>query len=213
MKILHAGSDSLPGSVSYWWAFHTVRRYLVDMESGLEATEFKPSTWVAEVPFFRDVTHRLERAISPFKPVLTHNDLGFANMMFSSPKQEAIWFIDWDGGGYGHPMWDVAEMAMWANGGEELDRYILTAYCGSVSEMRMKELLHEHVAMKIMAALRLITECMVAVMDPYYYLTPAEMAESMRVNFAGQQAGLAGLVDLVRPMFMRLWQAHGHEYV
>jgi hypothetical protein len=110
-------------------------------------------------------------------------------------------------------MWDVAEMAMWANGGEELDRYILTAYCGKVGEARMKELLYEHVAMKIMAAMRLITECMVAVMDPYYYLTPAEMAESMRVNFAGQQADLAGLVDLVRPMFTRLWQMHGHEYV
>jgi thiamine kinase-like enzyme len=196
MKILHGGAEALPGSVSYWWVFHTVRRYLTEMESGLVGTEF-----------------RLERAISPFKPVLTHNDLGFANMMFSSPAQDAIWFIDWDGGGCGHPMWDVAEMAMWANGGEELDRYILTAYCGKVGEARMKELLYEHVAMKIMAAMRLITECMVAVMDPYYYLTPAEMAESMRVNFAGQQADLAGLVDLVRPMFTRLWQMHGHEYV
>jgi hypothetical protein len=34
----------------------------------------------------------------------------------------------------------------------------------------------------------------------------------MRVNFAGQQADLAGLVDLVRPMFSRLWETHGHEY-
>jgi Phosphotransferase enzyme family len=212
MKILHGGAEALPGSVSYWWVFHTVRRYLNEMESGLAATQFRPSAWAAEVPFFRDVTQRLERAIGPFKPVLTHNDLGFANMMFSSPAQDAIWFIDWDGGGYGNPMWDVAEMAMWANGGEELDRYILTTYGGNIGEIRMKELLHEHVAMKIMAAMRLITECMVAVMDPYFYLTPAEMAESMRVNFAGQQADLAGLVDLVRPMFTRLWETHGHEY-
>ena len=109
-------------------------------------------------------------------------------------------------------MWDVAEMAMWADGGEELDRYVLNLYCGKVGEARMKELLREHVAMKIMASVRLITEVMVAVMDPYYYLTPDEMAESMRVNFSDQRAQLAGLVDLIRPMFERLWAAHGADY-
>ena len=57
-------------------------------------------------------------------------------------------------------MWDVAELALWANGGEELDRHILTLYCGKMGEASMKELLQGHVAMKIMAAMRLITECM-----------------------------------------------------
>jgi thiamine kinase-like enzyme len=212
MKVLHNGSEALPGSVSYWWVFHTVRRYLAEMESGLPSTNFQPSEWVSEAAFFRDVTHRLERAIGPFKPVLTHNDLGFANMMFSTPAKESIWFIDWDGGGYGNPMWDVAEMAMWADGGEELDRYVLGLYCGKLGAVRMKELLREHVAMKIMASVRLITEVMVAVMDPYYYLTPDEMAESMKVNFSDQRAQLAGLVDLIRPMFERLWTAHGADY-
>jgi thiamine kinase-like enzyme len=212
MKVLHGGSEALPGSVSYWWASHTVRRYLKDMETGLEATQFQPSQWAAEVPFFRDVTHRLERAIGPFKPTFTHNDLGFANMMFSSPSQEAIWFIDWDGGGYGHPMWDVAEMAMWADGGEALDRYILACYFGKLNEAQMRGLLREHVAMKMMASLRLITEVMVAIMDPYYYLTPEEMSESMKVNFADQRAQLTGLVDMLRPTFDRLWQAHGGDY-
>lgn len=212
MKILHAGSEALPGSVSYWWSFHTVRRYLDEMESGNRATNFQPSEWVAEVPFFRSVTQRLEPAIGPFKPVFTHNDLGFANMMFRSSAQESIWFIDWDGGGYGHPMWDVAEMSMWADGGEELDRFVLSTYCGPVSEPRMKDLLREHAAMKIMASLRLITEVMVAVMDPYYYLTPEEMGESMKVNFADQKAQVTGLVDMLRPTFDRLWAAHGNDY-
>ena len=212
MKVLHGGSDVLPGSVSYWWAFHTVRRYLAEMETGLPATNCQPSAWIGEVPFFREVTHRLERAIGPFIPVFTHNDLGFANMMFRTPAQEGVWFIDWDGGGYGHPMWDVAEMAMWADGDEEFDRYVLGLYCGSVSEGRMRELLREHNAMKIMASLRLITECAVAILDPYFYLTPAEMSESMRVNFSGQEADLTGLVDLIRPSFDKLWAAHGTEY-
>jgi thiamine kinase-like enzyme len=212
MKVLHGGSEALPGSVSYWWAFHSVRRYLAEMESGNAATSFQPSEWVAEVPFFREVSHRLEPAIGPFTPVFTHNDLGFANMMFRSQTQGSIWFIDWDGGGYGHPMWDVAEMSMWADGGEELDRFVLSTYCGPVSEQRMKDLLREHVAMKIMASLRLITEVMLAVMDPYYYLTPEEMGESMKVNFADQKAQITGLVDLLRPTFERLWRAHGKDY-
>ncbi len=212
MKTLHGGVQALPGSVSYWWAFDTVRRYLTEMETGLPATGSEPSKWVAEVPFFRDITHRLERAIGPFKPTLTHNDLGFANMMFRTPAQEEVWFIDWDGGGYGHPMWDVAEMAMWADGDEAFDRLVLTLYCGTVPEDRMRALLREHNAMKIMATLRLITECAVAVLDPYYYLTPEEMAESMRVNFADQQASLDGLVDMIRPMFDKLWTAHGKDY-
>ena len=212
MKVLHGGSEALPGSVSYWWVFHTVRRYLDEMESGLPSNNFQRSEWASEAPFLRDLTYRLERAISPFTPVLTHNDLGFANMMFSTPAKNSIWFIDWDGGGYGNPMWDVAEMAMWADGGEELDRYVLGQYCGNIPEKRMKELMREHVAMKIMASARLITEVMVAVMDPYYYLTPSEMAESMKVNFSNQQAQLTGLVDLIRPTFERLWAQHGADY-
>jgi thiamine kinase-like enzyme len=213
MKILHAGSEALSGTVSYWWAFHTVRRYLTEMESGLPATKFQRSHWSAEVPFFRDITHRLERAIGPFTPVFTHNDLGFANMLFRTPAQEEILFIDWDGGGYGHPMWDVAEMAMWADGDEQFDRHVLGLYCGPVSESRMKDLLREHNAMKIMASIRLITECAVAILDPYYYLTPAEMSQSMHANFAGQEADLTGLVDLIRPTFDRLWRQHASHYV
>lgn len=212
MKVLHSGSEALPGSVSYWWVFHTVRRYLAELESGIPANGFKASPYAGEVPFIRDISLRLERAIGPFKPVLTHNDLGFANMMFNSPGKEKIWLIDWDGGGYGHPMWDVAELAMWADGSEDFDRFVLRTYCGKVSEMRMQELLREHVAMKIMASVRLITEVMVAILDPYFYLTPEEMSESMKVNFPDQRAEVAGLVDMIRPMFDRLWAAHGKDY-
>jgi thiamine kinase-like enzyme len=212
MKILHDGSESLPSSISYWAPFHTVRRYLREMETGFESTGFRPSVFVSAVSRFREVTYRLERAIAPFIPVLTHNDLGFANIMFRSPELEDIWFIDWDGGGYGNPLWDIAEMSMWADGGEELDRFVLTRYFGAISDSRMKERLHEHVALKLMAALRLITECAVVVLDPYYYLTPEETAKSMKVNFADQGLEITGLVTMLLPGFDRLWQENAHRY-
>lgn len=212
MKIMHGGSEALPGPVTLWAPFHTVRRYLKDLEDGIPSAGIPPSQWSQEVPFWREVTHRLERSIGPFTPVLTHNDLGFANIMFRTPAQEQIWFIDWDGGGYGNPMWDVAEMSMWATTDEALDRFVLTHYCGKVSESRMKDLLREHVAFKMMAALRLIAECAQATLDPCYYLSEEEVAESMRVNFAGQVTKVTGLVDLLRPIFEGLWATHGSEY-
>lgn len=210
MKIMHGGSDSVEETISYWWPFHTVRRYLNAMEQGKAATQFQKSPWVREVPFFRDVTAKLERAIEPYIPVFTHNDLAYVNMIFGAKGE--VQFIDWDGGGYGHPMWDLAEMLMWLESDDEMDRYALTCYLGKVSEERMKNLLHQHRAFKMMASLRLVTECMEYALDPYFYLTPDECAKSMNEFFPGQRAQVAGLIDLLRPTFDRYWRQHGCEY-
>jgi thiamine kinase-like enzyme len=212
MKIMHDGSEALGESVSYWWAFHTVRRYLNTMEAGVAATQFRKSQWADEIGFFREVTHRLERAIGPYMPCFTHNDLHFVNIMHSSPAKDRLWFIDWDGGGYGHPMWDVAEMTLLGGPDDAWDRWVLRQYCGKQTATKMKRLVHEHRAFKIMAALRLIVEVMVTAQDPYFYLTPEEMAESMKVSFPGQQQHLNGLIDILRPTFTELWQLYGHDY-
>ena len=212
VKIMHEGSDAVVESMSYWWAFHTVRRYLRTMETGAAPTQWKTSEWIAEVPFFREVSCRLERAIGPFTPRFTHNDLTYVNIMYSSPARDEIWLIDWDGGAYGHPMWDIAEMSLLTGVDDEFDRYALGCYWGKVSEARMKTLIHEHRAFKIMAGLRLITEVMVTAHDPYFYLTPEEMRESMKISFPGQQLHLNGLADLLRPGFKAMWEAYGHNY-
>jgi thiamine kinase-like enzyme len=210
IKILHAGSDAVEETISYWWPFHTVRRYLNTMETGRPATQYRKSDWIDEAPFFRDVTYRLERAVGPYLPVLTHNDLAYVNMMLNSMGQ--VLFIDWDGGGYGHPMWDLAEMLMWLEADEDMDRYALTCYCGRVNEQRMRTLLHEHRAFKIMASLRLITETMENALDPYFYLAPEEYEKSMQEFFPGQRKEVAGLIDLLRPTFDRYWKQHEHEF-
>jgi thiamine kinase-like enzyme len=210
MKILHAGADAVEETISYWWPFHTVRRYLSAMEKGKAATQYRQSDWVQEVPFFREVTHRLERAIGPYLPALTHNDLAYVNMIIG-PNREVL-FIDWDGGAYGHPMWDLAEMLMWLESDEDMDRYALTCYVGSIKERQMRELLHEHRAFKIMASLRLVTETMENALDPFFYLSPDEYEKSMREFFPGQRAEAAGLIDLLRPTFDRYWKQHGAEF-
>lgn len=212
VKVMHEGSEALSESVSYWWAFHTVRRYLKTMETGSAPTQWKPSQWLAEVPFFLEVSQRLERAIGPFTPCFAHNDLTYVNVMHSSPTREQVWLIDWDGGAYGHPMWDLAEMSLLTRVDDAFDRYVLTCYWGNVGKARMKQLIHEHRAFKMMAGLRLITEVMVTAHDPYFYLTPEEMGESMQISFPGQQHHLNGLADLLRPGFNDMWAAYGRDY-
>ncbi len=210
IKIMHNGSHAVEETMSYWWVFHTVRRYLDAMERGKAATGFKPSEWVDEVPRLRDITCRLERAIGPFIPTFTHNDLAYVNMIFDENGE--VLFIDWDGGGFGHPMWDLAEMLMWLESDEDMDRYAMTCYHGKLDEPAMLKLLREHRAFQIMASLRLITEVMETALDPYFYLTPEEMGISMQEFFPGQQAHLNGLIDLLRPNFERMWAKHGDDY-
>ena len=212
IKVMHEGSEALGETISYWWAFHTVRRYLKTMETGAAPTQWKKSQWLDEVSFFRDVSCRLERAIGPFIPCFTHNDLTYVNIMYNSPAKDGIWLIDWDGGAYGHPMWDIAEMSLLTGVDDEFDRYVLTCYWGKVSEQRMRDLVREHRAFKMMAGLRLITEVMVTAHDPYFYLTPEEMAKSMAISFPGQQLHLNGLADLLRPGFNQMWAAYGDDY-
>jgi hypothetical protein len=63
-----------------------------------------------------------------------------------------------------------------------------------------------------MAALRLVTETMDANLDPYFYLTPQEMARSMKVILPDQDASLEGLIELLIPRFENLWRRYAGEF-
>lgn len=209
-KVLHEGSHAIAETISYWWPFDTVRRYLNTLEAGKEATGYQPSLWVSEVPRFRQVVDRLERAIQPYFPKFTHNDAAFVNMFFGTDG--TIKFIDWDGGAYGHPLWDIAEMLMWGEADEDTIRFALNEYYGRSPEELMKQRIREVRAFQIMAALRLTTEVMETYLDPYFFLTPDEMAKSMQINLPGERAELAGLIDLLQPRFEQLWQEYQHLF-
>ncbi len=210
LKLLHESSEVVEQTISYWWAFHTVRRYLSAMEAGKPATGNRPSECIDEVPFFRQVTDTLETAIRPFIPVLTHNCTAYINMIFNDEGE--VMFIDWDGGGFGNRKWDIAEMLMWLESDDEMDRYALGCYFGKVDDDEMGRLLQEHLAFKIIAALRLITEIMETALDPYFYLSPEEMAISMHEFFPDQEANLNGLIDLLRPGFETYWAQYEKTY-
>src|ERR1700722_15602228 len=210
MKILHEGAHAVQETISYWWPFDSVRRYLRSMEVGKEATGFIPSRWVGEIPRFHEVTNRLEKVIAPFIPKLTHNDMVFVNMIIN--RSGELMFIDWDGGAYGHPMWDLGEMLMWAEADAGMCRDAVRYYYGVLSAADLTQRLREIRAFQVMAALRLVTEVMEAELDPYYFLTPDEVAQSMRVTLPGQKPEIGGLADLLLPRFEVLWKEYAHEF-
>jgi thiamine kinase-like enzyme len=211
MKVIHNGSWAIEETISYWWPFDTVRRYLSSMEKGKEANGFAHSEWANLVPRYRDITDRLEKAISPFIPKFTHNDMVFPNMFIQADGD--IKFIDWDGGAYGHPMWDLGEMLMWAEADETVTRDAIKQYYDEISELDIDLRLREIRAFQIMAALRLVTEVMETELDPYFFLSPDEMSESMKIVLPDQTPSLRGLAELVMPRFEELWEKYGPDYV
>jgi thiamine kinase-like enzyme len=210
MKILHEGTWAVEETISYWWPFDTVRRYLRSMEIGKKATGFAPSKWIDKVPRYREVTNCLERVIGPFYPKLTHNDMAFVNMIFA--RDGNIMFIDWDGGGYGHPLWDLGEMLMWAEADDETVRFALRRYFGSLTPAELEQRVREVHAFQVMSALRLIVEVMETDLDPYFFLTPEEMSESMKIILPNRRSELEGLIDELLPRFEASWNTYAHEF-
>lgn len=210
MKILHEGSHAVHETISYWWPFDTIRRYLNVCETGKASTGNVPSAWADRIPRYRKMVDELEAAIGPFIPKFTHNDMVFANMIFSPGGD--LMFIDWDGGGYGHPLWDVAEMLMWAEADDDLTRMALKHYYPDIPSEEEEQRLKEIYAFQAAAGLRLVTETMENELDPYFFLTPAEMAESMKLTLPGEKPELAGLIDLIDPRFEELWAQYRDRY-
>jgi thiamine kinase-like enzyme len=122
IRELHAGGAAIDGLLPYFWPFQVVRiyaRYLKENKSRI----------VADVDALANHANALERLVSPFHPVFTHNDLVPQNVMID--KAGTLFLIDWDYGAYGHPLFDVA--AITANiddDSEAIDAKILTHYFG-----------------------------------------------------------------------------------
>jgi len=210
MKVLHEGAWAIQETISYWWPFDSVRRYLKWMETGRPETGFKPSALVHRVPEFRDITNRLEKVIAPYIPKFTHNDMVAVNIMVG-PQGEII-LIDWDGGAYGHPMFDLGEMLMWGEADDDRVEQAVRYYYGDISNQDLKQRMREVHAFQVVSGIRLITETCDALLDPYFHLTPDEVARSMQIILPGQNAGFEGLIDVVTPIFEANWAKYKHEF-
>ena len=205
LKVLHRNPQAVTESVNFSWTFHTVRRYLDIVEKRGTRED-----WREDLPRLREVVERLERAIGPYHPTFTHNDTAYVNLIFGGDGQ--VYLLDWDGGGFGHPAGELGEMLMWLDSDEAMDRHALRCYFGGLSESDMETKLHEHRAFKIIAALRLVTECMEIELNRNRYLSEEEMRIGMQAFFVDQEPRITGLIDMLYPVFEGLWAKHRDEY-
>jgi len=73
--------------------------------------------------------------------------------------------------GFGHPLFDLGEMLMWAEADEPTCVMALKHYYGSLTSAEMRQRLTEVHSFQTIAALRLVTECLETDLDPFYHVT------------------------------------------
>ena len=203
LKRLHAGAKAVRDPVNFFWPFVAVRNLA---HYGLETESPHKST----IPPLLEIIDRLERAVAPFTPVFAHNDLAHVNMM--ADRNGRIWFIDWDYGAFGHPLWDVAEMLGYALSDDELDRDAIELYLGGLSEREMARRLHEHRAFQLMSYLRQYFFCILQ--EQKGSRRADDVEESMGVVFPGEEdASYSGFRKIAKERFDRLWARHGENYM
>lgn len=95
------GLRHLRGPVCAFWPFRVCRDYAVFLAG-------QGSRMAAELPRLEAHNDRLEGMIAPFTPVLAHNDLLAANLIDDGRR---LWLIDWEHAGFGHPLFDLANLS------------------------------------------------------------------------------------------------------
>ena len=102
----------LAGPPNFFWVFHVIRDYARQLEGA--------GKYVA-------LADRLERAQMAMPVVFGHHDLLPGNLMDDGRR---LWLIDWEYGGFGTAMFDLANVAANGGYGEAEDAALLAAYFG-----------------------------------------------------------------------------------
>jgi thiamine kinase-like enzyme len=131
----------LAGPPNFFWVFHVIRDYARTIAAG-------NSPFAGDVPRYLEAAQALEAAQVPMPVVFGHHDLLPGNVMDDGMR---LWLIDWEYGGFGTAMFDLANLS--SNGGfdDADDAKLLDAYFeGKVTE----EVRRSFQAMKAASALR-----------------------------------------------------------
>ena len=142
----------LRGSVNIFWVFHVLRDYvglLKDQSQDLSEIEKLIST--------------LEKLQEPLPIIVGHHDLLPANIIDDGKR---LWLIDWEYGGFGTAMFDLANISANGNFDADDDSHMLEHYFqGKNSEPLVKSF----DAMKIASSLR---EMLWAKISAHYLALP-----------------------------------------
>ena len=130
LRALHDGTDSISGDLFHFCPFRTVRTYGATIrELGGPRPEGIDDAIID--------ASRLGATLRPYTPTLCHNDLLPANILIDG---ESVWIVDWEYGGIGRPLFDVAGLS--ANSELSLDeeQALLETYAPQASGEDVREI-------------------------------------------------------------------------
>ncbi len=197
LKKVHSGSDHVRGTLTYFWPFQVIRNY-VQIGVG------KNSRLSEQFPEILRINDLLEKAVADYTPVLTHNDTVPQNFMFDGDNN--VWIIDWDYGGYGHPMFDLVGVSSNSDMAPDFEDALFEMYYGVVSD----ELRRQLTAFKLILNLREYMWGMVQ--EVTSELDSENVAASMTELYPGEEAGYEGYTNLNRNRFEANWKVYSELF-
>lgn len=186
VRQLHESSAAVRGPLIYFWPFQVARHYA-------RFCQENNSRLGAELEDLSRHATRLESLVAPHTPVLTHNDLAPQNAMIDTTGQ--VYLIDWDYGGYGHPMFDIAAIVTNADGDADLERHLMQLYYGSPGA----DLWHQFHVFKLIINLR--EYLWGAVQELASPLDAATVSTGMAQVYPGHENAYAGYTEMNRRRF------------
>ena len=131
----------ISGRANFFWVFHVLRDYAHTLRAASHRHVADLPRWMAEV-------ERLEAAQVPLPIIFGHHDLLPTNFMDDGTR---LWLIDWEYGGFGTAMFDLANIASNNQFAEKAERELLENYFEHVPG---EAVLCSFYAMKTASALR-----------------------------------------------------------
>jgi thiamine kinase-like enzyme len=131
----------ISGRANFFWVFHVLRDYAHTIETAKHRHMGDIPRWMAEV-------ERLEKAQVPLPIIFGHHDLLPTNFMDDGTR---LWLIDWEYGGFGTAMFDLANIASNNQLTEKAECEMLEDYFERPPD---EALLRSFYAMKTASALR-----------------------------------------------------------
>ena len=131
----------ITGRANIFWVFHVLRDYAHTITAGKHRHVPDSPRWMAEV-------ERLEAAQVPLPIIFGHHDLLPTNFMDDGKR---LWLIDWEYGGFGTAMFDLANIASNNQFTEKAEQELLMRYFERAPDQAV---LRAFYAMKTASALR-----------------------------------------------------------
>jgi thiamine kinase-like enzyme len=176
LRQLHDGWDYLTGDLLFFSPFQTSRTYVATSRRiGAEL----PS----DIDEMLEATRKLSRTISPYVPVLCHNDMLPANVLDDGQR---VWVVDWEYAGMGNRLFDLAGISANCGFSDEQDAEFLTSYRGELRPQDLYELRVLKVASLLRDALWGVVQTVASDLDVNY-------SEYARTYFEKYREALAGL--------------------